>query len=130
VKAQFWVEGEPRPKGSPRVSGRGRGRKAYVAENPAEKAWERSVGWMARAEWKGDPLEGPVSLELHFYLPRRGKLTAAKKPDLDKLARAVLDALSGIVYRDDAQVVALGLRKRISPEGSGGVSIEVREASE
>jgi crossover junction endodeoxyribonuclease RusA len=34
------------------------------------------------------------------------------KPDLDKLCRAVLDALTGILYLDDAQVVALAASKR------------------
>jgi len=66
-------------------------------------------------------LEGPLELKLTFYQPRRashfgsGRNSAKlkpsapiypdKRPDLTKLIRAVEDALTGIVWRDDAQVV-------------------------
>jgi crossover junction endodeoxyribonuclease RusA len=41
----------------------------------------------------------------------------AKKPDVDKLLRAVCDALSGIAFIDDAQIVAIGGTKRwLDPE--------------
>jgi Holliday junction resolvase RusA-like endonuclease len=44
------------------------------------------------------------------------------KPDLDKLARAVLDALTGVYYLDDAQVVSLDLQKAYT-HGAPGVYI-------
>lgn len=37
-----------------------------------------------------------------------------KKPDLDNLAKSVLDALNGIVWRDDAQVASLSMSKQIA----------------
>lgn len=63
--------------------------------------------------------QGPVQLECEFVLPRspshftkKGNLTksAPRVPvgDLDKLIRAVGDALSKVVYRDDVQVVSFG----------------------
>ena len=57
-------------------------------------------------------LEGGVRLTLAFYLPRpkslAKKVTAhTKAPDCSKLIRSTEDAMSGIVYRDDAQVVEL-----------------------
>jgi Holliday junction resolvase RusA-like endonuclease len=73
------------------------------------------------------PLNGPLLLELTFWTPRpKGHYGSGKnagqvrgsaprhptvKPDLLKLARAVEDALSGIVYRDDAQITTEILQK-------------------
>lgn len=69
------------------------------------------------------PLVGPVHVEMRFYLapPKKYKkweldesqhqAAIQSKPDLDNLAKAVLDALTGIVYKDDSQVVSLALRK-------------------
>jgi Holliday junction resolvase RusA-like endonuclease len=44
-------------------------------------------------------------------LPKYINARPAVAPDLDKLVRAVLDALTGVCYEDDAQVVSLGARK-------------------
>ena len=44
-----------------------------------------------------------------------GKILPAKKPDIDNVVKAVLDALNGIsFYRDDAQVIELHVRKSYS----------------
>jgi Holliday junction resolvase RusA-like endonuclease len=58
--------------------------------------------------------DGAVRVTVTFHLPRpkkyqrRGLAVAhTKAPDLDKLVRAVLDALAAIAYHDDAQVVEL-----------------------
>ena len=55
-----------------------------------------------------------------------GMLWRPVRPDIDKLARAVLDALTGIVWVDDDQVVELVCRKRWWVEG--GVRIQVATA--
>ncbi|MCR4339570.1 MAG: RusA family crossover junction endodeoxyribonuclease [Gemmatimonadaceae bacterium] len=41
------------------------------------------------------------------------------KPDADKLTRALLDALTGVAYVDDSQVVHLGIRKEWALTGPG-----------
>lgn len=80
-------------------------------------------------------LAGPLHVDLEFRLSRpkghygtgrnerRLKPSApehpAGKPDIDKLARAVLDALKLVVWTDDAQVVSLNLRKRYVPSFVG-----------
>ena len=43
-----------------------------------------------------------------------GKILPAKKPDIDNVAKAVLDALNGVAYRDDTQVIELHVRKSYS----------------
>ena len=72
-----------------------------------------------------DPTPGPVFVRLTFYRPRPashyrkdGSLRDAAELypdtwfDLDKLARAALDAMTGIIFVNDARVVTLPLRKR------------------
>jgi Holliday junction resolvase RusA-like endonuclease len=58
----------------------------------------------------------PVSVVLDFYLERPASIPKKRtfivvKPDLDKLVRSTLDALTGTVFLDDAQVVELNVRK-------------------
>lgn len=83
---------------------------------------------MARVggEW---PLEGPVKVAVSFHLNRpksapRWRLWPDKKPDLDRLVRAVGDALtqSGAI-RDDAQIVLLSADKSF---GQPGMSLMLR----
>lgn len=59
-------------------------------------------------------IDGPVSMQLTFRLTapksvRREHPTV--RPDLDKLVRAVLDALTGLAYKDDSQVVSIQASK-------------------
>jgi len=64
----------------------------------------------------------PIRCEIEFILPRPRTLHRkvqhpAKRPDLDKLVRAVLDALLYLVYEDDSQVVHLITEKRFAFAG-------------
>ncbi len=84
----------------------------------------------------------PVGLRITFFLPRpkgdygtgrnAGQVKAsaplhpAKKPDVDKLVRAILDSLTGIVYHDDAQVIQVAAAKRYSPDGQPGAKVTVQ----
>jgi Holliday junction resolvase RusA-like endonuclease len=107
------------------------------------RPWRATVtAAIVEAGWHLEPvLSGPVAVSLLFTFPRprahygtggnanRLKETAPewhdKRPDADKLARAVLDAIteSGTI-RDDAQVVSLRVRKRY---GQPGVRITLGE---
>lgn len=63
-----------------------------------------------RRDWQ--ILDGPVRLTLLFFLPRpkslpKKVLAHTKAPDTSKLVRSTEDAMSGIVYRDDSQVIEL-----------------------
>jgi len=50
----------------------------------------------------------------------------ARRPDLDKLLRGLLDALQGVLVRDDAQIVSIEACKRFASEGeSPGVIVEI-----
>jgi crossover junction endodeoxyribonuclease RusA len=80
-----------------------------VAGAASEAIRSRTVD-SADVPWR--VLEGPVRLALAFYLPRPQSLPKRivaniKGLDVDKLSRLILDALSGLAYGDDRQVVEL-----------------------
>lgn len=57
-----------------------------------------------------------------------GELLPTKKPDIDNIAKAVLDALNGVAYRDDTQVVKLYVRKQYSEKPRVEICLEELEA--
>lgn len=75
----------------------------------------------ASAAYSGEPMGGAVMVSLIFVMPRPGRLIWKKrpmpreqhtaKPDIENLAKSVLDALSELVWRDDSQVSGLFLTK-------------------
>lgn len=114
-----FVLGRPAPQGSKRYLGRG-----VVVESAAKTLapWRADIREAVLATWgQRPPLAGPLHVELDFVLPRpasapkRSTPPAVRRPDLDKLVRAVLDALgSAGVWRDDSQVVELHATKRLA----------------
>lgn len=121
----FQVAGDPKTKGS-NVSFVSEKSGRVVTKDGCKglRQWLEAVGWAAREVYKGPPYTGGVHLGLWFYMPRprshylkSGALrddappAHVVKPDVDKLVRAVLDALTGVVYVDDNQVVSVEATK-------------------
>jgi Holliday junction resolvase RusA-like endonuclease len=105
----FTVYGKTATKGSTRSFVR-RGHVVTLADNRNLGAWTQAAKWAARqagASITLKPRAVKVLVTFQFVLPKSVKARAhhTVKPDLDKLLRAVLDALTGIAYEDDAQVV-------------------------
>ena len=99
-----------------------RHRVVITSDNPKVKRWQKEVARAAQLALGGVTLAltGAIALEAVFYLPApqllpkdRGGLPIVK-PDLDKLVRAIADALTGTFYDDDEQIVDLIARKRYS----------------
>lgn len=118
----FFCPGKPVPQGSKRIV---RGRMIESARG--HRAWRESVAMAALAARQKShamfPLTSYASVTLRFCVP--GAATA--KPDIDKLARAVLDALTeaGII-RDDAIVISLSAEKHRPRDGERpGVDVRV-----
>jgi Holliday junction resolvase RusA-like endonuclease len=129
VTVAFTVHGIPQPAGSKRAfQNRHTGRIVVTDDAKRSRPWKTDVTEAAAVAMLGAPLlDGPLLLELRFWMPRpkghygtgrnAGQVRAsaprfpAVKPDVLKLARAVEDALTGIVYRDDAQIVTETLEK-------------------
>ncbi len=127
ARYEVLVVGHPRPKGSwtPVYT------KSGVKLRPASKKgaqWFKFLHEELKRLWPTKQIaEGPIALELLFKLPRlksvkRIKPTGRYEGDGDKLERAVLDALTGVAYVDDSQVVTCSWRKQYT-EGEPGVHI-------
>ena len=117
---EFTVYGQPVPQGSKKAIGRN----VIEIADARLRSWRHDVASAAYAEM-GDtkPFLRPVAIQLHFHFDRpRGHYGTGRnaerlkpsapavpgvKPDLDKLIRSVLDAITGIVIRDDCLVVSL-----------------------
>jgi crossover junction endodeoxyribonuclease RusA len=125
----LFVPGIPAPQGSKRHVGKG----ILIESSAKVKPWRESIRWSILEAWRDPPMCGPVSVCLDFIMPRpastpkRKTPPAIRRPDIDKLARACLDAIgSAGVYRDDSQVTRLFATKRIAGIGeSPGCSISV-----
>jgi crossover junction endodeoxyribonuclease RusA len=131
---EVFVPGRPAPQGSVRAVVHRSTQRAVVIKdnNETQKSWRTTVGWYAAQAWNDGPIGGAVSVVLQFVMPRpstapkRSTPAAVKRPDLDKLQRAVFDALSGIVWRDDSQVVDVHATKRLAElDETPGVHIAV-----
>lgn len=125
------VPGKPLPKGSLKHVGKGR-----LVEQTKVKGWMKEIQAHILEVYPSTlPMfEAPVRATLRFYFPRP---VAAKKRlyphlrsagDLDKLTRAVLDALQPSVLTDDSLVVALVAGKFYeTPEQPAGVTILIED---
>ena len=118
----FEVFGVPAPQGSKRHVGHG----VMVESSKALPSWRDAVTWAARAAAQRygvtAPLGGPLSLDVEFRFPMPkarpkaardvGRAWRTATPDLDKLVRAVFDALtaSGLIV-DDARICEVSARK-------------------
>jgi Holliday junction resolvase RusA-like endonuclease len=90
------------------------------------REWKEAIRWQVRSAG-AQILEGPLVLSMKFYLSRPKSLPKkvvdhVKRPDLDNLCKAVLDALNGLCFKDDSQIVAMRLSKTYGPPG---VEIEI-----
>lgn len=130
---RIWVPGEPQPGGSKRayvVPGKGGGkpRAAVVDDAKGSKDWKSRVALFAGQAMAGRSVfAGPVSVRVLFFTARpkdhfgtgrnAGRLKSGtlpyptKKPDATKLWRSTEDALTGVVWKDDVQVVKQTIEK-------------------
>lgn len=135
------VAGLPITQGSMRAVSTARGARLVHAKSPQLSAWRRAVALSVvsaavRAGWHL-PLDEPVSVCVEFRLPRparpRFEAVPATRPDLDKLQRAVGDALGEEVPRvlsEDSRIVEWVARKRYAHRSSeSGVVIRIRRGA-
>jgi Holliday junction resolvase RusA-like endonuclease len=128
----YSVEGDPVGKQRPRFS---RGR-TYTPKKTVD--YETIIASKAsQAMGSSEPLQTPVAIFIWIshaipasYSKKRKEaclngLDWPKKPDLDNVAKVFLDAMNGIVYKDDVQVVKLRVSKRYDTDSK--VDVLVRE---
>ncbi|MGR6028991.1 RusA family crossover junction endodeoxyribonuclease [Rhodococcus erythropolis] len=126
---KFFVPGAPAPQGSKRHVGHGR----MVESSKALGPWRERVALAAHSHADG-LMGGPIGIRLKFVMPRpkstpkRTTPPAVKRPDIDKISRAILDAITGVIIADDSQVVDLHATKRLAElDESHGVHIELEQ---
>lgn len=126
----FFVPGVPQPGGSKKgfavTTKTGKTRIAVVEDAKHNAPWRAKVA-LAASQRVPAPLTGPLEVEFHFIMPRprshygtgrRAEILKpsaptghTSKPDTTKLIRSTEDALKGIAWLDDAQVVAQSASK-------------------
>lgn len=146
-RVEFFVSVSPRGKDRPRASvvfKPGRRLGVHMRNTPATAEFEREIGHAAAVFMEGrPPMAGALSLTLFAAMPVPPSWSKAKqaralagderptaRPDASNILKAVEDALNGIVYADDAQLVAVsavkafgaspGLHVVVEPVKKGG----------
>lgn len=130
IPITFTVYGEARPAGSKRAFVNPRTGKAILTDASGAKGkdWRRAVADAAAEASRGELLDGPLEVTFRFYRvrPRSHYRTGRNshllrdsapefpttRPDALKLARAAEDSMTGVLYRDDSQIVNEYLFKR------------------
>ncbi len=114
MEIQFQVHGKPQPQGSSKAFiPKGWKRAIITSDNKTLKPWRQDVSQIAMEAMSGQvATESPVQVRIWFQFlrPKSVKNTVlhkTTKPDIDKLQRSILDSMTGIVFRDDSQVVHL-----------------------
>lgn len=139
AKIKLKIPGEPCAQGRPRFSTAGGYVKAYdPAKSRNYKAFVKLIATeeMRKQGWLYTEL--PLEVSVIAYLPiaasKSKKFKAAaiaglelptKKPDVDNLFKAVTDAMSGVIYKDDKQIVSVTIKKLYAEEPRLEVCIEV-----
>lgn len=132
----FVVHTKAAPQGSKRSLGNG----ILIESSKRVKPFRADVREGAMQVWTEDwPMDAPMraSYAFHFRRPQshfttKGALTkraplhatGRNLGDIEKLARAVSDALSGVLFHDDSQVVELRLDKRYGTKDLVIISLE------
>ena len=131
---QFAVMGEPQGKGRPKFTKKGH---TYTPEKTA--AYEKAAALAYKRRYYGESFEKGVPLEMRIRayckVPQSaskakkadmlsGRIRPTKTPDADNIAKIICDALNGVAYHDDAQIVRIAVEKYYSAAGYVEVALK------
>jgi Holliday junction resolvase RusA-like endonuclease len=136
-QVMFTVEGTPVGKGRPKFARRGNFVSTYTPTKTRD--YETLIAEAAsQAMGSSEPLKTPIAAYIYITVPIPAsyskKRSAAcldglerpcKKPDADNILKAYFDAMNGIVYEDDSQIVSIHATKRYGAVGM--VEVLVKE---
>jgi Holliday junction resolvase RusA-like endonuclease len=119
----FLIPGQPQGKGRPRATAIGGHARMYT---PAKTRGYEAEVWEAYRKAGGGMMEGLLSMQIKAYreIPKSwSKVEREKacttfcktKPDLDNIVKVICDALNGVAFKDDSQVVKVVAEKRWGP---------------
>ena len=130
------IPGVPVGKGRPKFSTFNGHAVAYTPEKTVNYENLVKISFQQSGE-KAFDRETQLRADIYAYFPipkstskkkreemERGLILPTKKPDTDNIAKAILDALNGLAYYDDAQIVYLQVSKRYSNEPRAVVFID------
>lgn len=130
----FTIPGEPQGKARPRVVRTGGVSRAYTPEKTVN--YENYVKLEFQRQCGVPFVMGPLSVEIVacFGVPASaskkktaamlaGQVLPTKKPDCDNIIKIICDALNGLAYKDDAQIVHVSIRKKYAAIPHVDVSI-------
>lgn len=135
----FTVPGKPKGKARPRFANGA----AYTDKGTRE--YEQQVTWAFMEATNGEALDldAPISLSIYArFKPNKGDskrtvankvmglLVPAKKPDVDNVAKIIMDGLNKVAYNDDAQVVTMLVNKAYDDEECVKVIVTYLEGRE
>lgn len=141
---KIWVPGIPQPGGSKKgFFNKQTGRVQITEANPKSKDWRATVA-QAASEHSPEVLDGPLRVRFDFVFPRpKGHYGSGKnadvlrasapafpatRPDATKLLRSTEDALKGILWRDDSQIVTQLATKRYGSQAGAWITIRPEAA--
>ncbi|WP_373116429.1 RusA family crossover junction endodeoxyribonuclease [Holdemania massiliensis] len=136
IALRFEVQGEPKAKARPRVTRSG------IAYTPKNTILYENLVRTSFQQYYPDHI--PIDCEVeaiitaYFSIPKSasqrkkelmnfGLISPTKKPDLDNIAKAVLDSLNGIAYKDDSQIVSMWVVKKYSERPRVEVILKEKE---
>ena len=127
----YFVPGIPVAKGRPRAYKMHNGHiGTYTPDKTVD--WERKVRSYAYEARPATPLEEPLTVCIEFTLLKPKSVAKKRqypsvKPDLDNLEKAVLDAMNGLIYTDDALICRkYGAKWYTTNASETGVSVEIK----
>lgn len=133
---RFTIPGEPKGKARPRVFTNKAGKSQAVTPQDTLN-YENLVRWTFTSMEGTRKLEGEIEAKIvaMYSMPKsmtkknrqlvdEGKLHPTKKPDLDNVAKIILDALNKLAFDDDSQVVKLVVEKHFSDNPRVEVRLE------
>lgn len=141
TELSFFVEGHPAPKGSMKAFAfkrkNGKLGASVTHDNKRTSPWSATVAAAACTAMDGNSASThPMHVEIKFsmarpksHIKKRGGLRSSapslhtNRPDIDKLARLVLDAMTRVVWKDDSQVCSLAVTKLYSDNPGVKVSV-------
>ena len=141
MEIHFVIEGRPQPQGRPRAVRMGAGVRMY--DPPKSKAYKQMVSARVRSYMKINGIQTitePLAVHLNFYFTppksyskKRIRAIEAKeelftkKPDLDNLAKSILDSCNNLLFKDDSQIVGLTIGKHYGHEDYVDVKVQIIE---
>lgn len=142
MRIQFEIPGDVIPQGRPRFVGRDRRGNVLpfvrTYDPPKSREYKKKVAIVARSAMRGrPPIEGAVRADLRLLRKCPASMNKADRDraikgqlcpiigfDVDNSAKAILDAIQGIVMVDDKQVCILHVEKHYAKEPHAIVTVE------